>query len=67
MKVATDLRAKAVCPLARQGKDGLDPDFVAAVRQVGRLLAQDERQRAFLLTLTKNQDDLKALRSRFCT
>ncbi len=65
VKVATDLRAKAVCPLSRQGKSALDPAFVSAVREAGRILSQDERQRAFLLHLTRQQDDLKALRSQF--
>lgn len=65
VKVATDLRAKTVCPLARQGKDALNPEFVAAVRQIGHILAEDEQQRAFLVQLTKNQDELKALRNQF--
>ncbi len=65
VKVATDFRAKTVCPLARQGKDALDPDFVSAVRQVGRILAEDDDQRAFLVTLTRQQDELKALRNQF--
>ena len=65
VKVATDHRAKTVCPLARQGKDALDPDFVAAVREVGRILAKDEAQRTFLLKLTAQQDELKALRNQF--
>ena len=65
VRVATDLRAKTVCPLARQGKDALDPDFVSAVRQVGRILAEDETQRAFLVKLTQQQDELKALRNQF--
>ena len=65
VKVATDFRAKTVCPLAQQGKDALDPDFVSAVREVGRILAEDEDQRAFLVKLTKNQDELKALRNQF--
>ena len=65
VKVATDLRAKAVCPLSRQGKDALAPEFVAAVRQVGRILAEDEAQRAFLMKLTAQQDELKALRNQF--
>lgn len=65
VKVATDLRAKAVCPLARQGKDALDPAFVAAVREVGRILAEDDVQRAFLARLTAQQDELKALRNQF--
>ena len=65
IKVATDLRAKTVCPLARQGKDALSPEFVAAVREVGRILAGDDEQRAFLIQLTKHQDELKALRNQF--
>jgi len=65
IKVATDQRARAVCPLAKQGKDALRPEFVAAVRQIGRLLAEDEEQRAFLLRLTEQQDDLKRLRTLF--
>ena len=65
IKVATDLRARPVCPLARQGKDALDPAFVAAVREVGRILAQDETQLAFLINLTRQQDELKALRNQF--
>lgn len=65
VKVATDQRAKAVCPLSRQGKEALAPEFVAAVRQVGQLLAEDDAQRAFLLRLTRQQDELKALRTQF--
>ena len=65
IKVATDLRAKPVCPLARQGKDALSPEFVAAVREAGRILAEDDAQRAFLVRLTQQQDELKALRNQF--
>lgn len=65
VKVATDQRAKPVCPLARQGKSGLQQTFVAAVRTCGQLLAKDETQRRFLLRLTAQQDDLRALRQRF--
>lgn len=65
VKVATDLRARTVCPLARQGKDALLPEFVAAVRKVGQLLAEDAEQREFLLFLTRTQDELKALRKQF--
>lgn len=64
-KVATDQRARTVCPLARQGKDALAPEFVSAVREVGRILAEDEAQRAFLIQLTRQQDELKSLRNQF--
>lgn len=65
VKVATDFRAKTVCPLARQGKDALAPEFVSAVREAGRILAEDDTQRAFLIKLTAHQDELKALRNQF--
>ena len=65
VKVAMDLRAKAVCPLARQGRSALREEFVQAVRQVGNLLCEDEEQRAFLLGLTRQQDELRALRRQF--
>ena len=65
INVATDLRAKGVCPLARMGKDALDPAFVEAVREVGRILVEDEAQRTFLERLTAQQDELKALRNQF--
>lgn len=65
VKVATDLRARTVCPLAKQGKDALLPDFVQAVRQAGRILAADDEQRTFLAQLTGQQDELKALRKQF--
>ena len=65
VKVATDLRARPVCPLARQGRDALLPEFVQAVREAGRLLAGDETQRPFLEKLTAQQDELKALQRSF--
>ncbi len=65
VKVATDLRARAVCPLARQGKDALLPEFVQAVRETGRILAADDTQRTFLARLTTQQDELKAIRNAF--
>lgn len=60
--VVTDARAAGTCPLKR---DDLSPEFVAAVKQVGELLAQDPEQAAFLARLTAIHDELKALRRRF--
>ena len=65
VKVATDLRARTVCPLARQGKDALSAEFVEAVRRAGQILAEDENQRPFLEMLTAQQDELKTLRCSF--
>ena len=65
VKVAMDARAKAACPLAAQGVRGLSESFVEAVRQAGQTLMEDEGQRAFLLRLTREQDDLRALQKRF--
>ena len=60
--VRTDERARAVCPLARGGKRSMDPVFVDAVRRCGELLAEDAEQKAFLLRLAEEQEELKALR-----
>lgn len=65
VKVAVDLRAKAVCPLAQQGRSAMSDTFIAAVRQAGRILAEDEAHRAFLTQLTREQDELRALRQHF--
>lgn len=65
VKVAVDLRARPVCPLAQQGPSAMTEAFVEAVRGVGQLLAEDPAQRAFLQRLTDQQDDLRALRRRF--
>ena len=64
IRAATDLRAKAVCPLARQGIRAVDPAFADAVRTAGRILAADEKQRRFLEILTAEQDELRQLRDR---
>ena len=41
VRVVTDLRAKAICPLARQGRSAMDPAFIEAVREAGELLNGD--------------------------
>ena len=65
IRVVTDLRAKAVCPLARQGKSAMDPAFIDAVRKAGELLAQSDEQAMFLDLLAEEQEQLKELRKRF--
>ena len=65
IRVETDLRARAVCPLARQGKDALLPAFIEAVRQAGTLLMEDPEQRAFLERLSLGQEELRALKRAF--
>ena len=64
IKTAADQRARAVCPLLRQGIRGTDPAFRDAVREAGRILAEDPEQREFLEMLTAEQDELKALREK---
>ena len=64
IKIAADQRARAVCPLLRQGIRGTDPAFRDAVREAGRILAEDPEQREFLEMLTAEQDELKALREK---
>ena len=65
IRVVTDLRARAVCPLARQGKSALDPEFSDAGREAGELLAQSEEQALFLEVLEAEQEELKSLRKAF--
>ena len=65
IRVVTDLRAKAVCPLAGQGKTAMDPAFIEAVRETGEMLMRDEKQAAFLRALAEEQAELKELRKQF--
>ena len=65
IRVVTDLRAKAVCPLARQGKSAMDPAFTEAVREAGEILARSEEQAVFLDMLEEEQAELKEMRDRF--
>ena len=60
--VRTDERSRAVCPLARQGKKGMDPAFAEAVRKAGEILSQDAKQRDFLSRLAEEQEELRELR-----
>lgn len=46
--VRMDARARAVCPLARSGLKGLDPEFVRGAAEAVRLLAEDPEGEAFL-------------------
>lgn len=65
IRVVTDRRAQAVCPLARQGKNALDPAFIDAVREAGELLAESDGQAVFLDHLEEEQEELKELRNQF--
>ena len=56
-------RARAVCPLRRVS--GCREDFTEAVRETGRLLAEDPEGRGFLERLTREQDALRALQKEF--
>ena len=64
VRAVTDLRAKAVCPLARQGKSAMDPAFADAVREAGEILAAEDEQAVFLEMLEEEQIELKELRNR---
>ena len=46
--VRMDARARAMCPLVSSGIGGLNPDFVKAVRDALRLIAEDPEGDAFL-------------------
>lgn len=61
IRVLTDLRARAVCPLARQGKSAMDPAFIDAVRETGQILAESEEQVMFLDLLAQEQEEFREL------
>ena len=61
IRVVTDRRARAVCPLARQGRSAMDPAFIEAVREAGGILAAAEEQAAFLRLLAEEQEEMKQL------
>ena len=46
--VRMDARARAMCPLTQSGINGLNPDFVKAVRDALRIIAEDPEGDAFL-------------------
>ena len=46
--VHMDARARAMCPLTQSGINGLNPDFVKAVRDALRIVAEDPEGDAFL-------------------
>jgi len=46
--VRMDVRARAMCPLAPHGPGGLDPEFVRAVRDALRIVAETPEGDAFL-------------------
>ena len=60
--VMTDLRARSVCPLARQGLSAMDPAFREAVREAGECLRGEETQAAFLQALAEEQEEIRRLR-----
>ena len=65
IRVVVDLRARAVCPLARQGKEAMDPAFIDAVREAGEILAAQDEQAVFLDLLAEEQEQLRELRKKF--
>ena len=65
IRVVTDLRARPVCPLARQGKSAMDPAFIDAVREAGKILAEDGEQAVFLDLLEEEQEDIREIRKQF--
>lgn len=65
VRVAMDARARAVCPLYAQGVHALSEDLIEAMRHAGQLLAEDSETRDFLMRLTREQDELRALQRQF--
>lgn len=58
IRAVYDPRAWRICPLVReQRRVALDRDFVRSVRTVGRLIAQEEEGRRFLLAQAEEIDE----------
>ena len=62
IRAEMDERAQPVCPLMRYGRDGLLASFVEGVEAVGSGLWEDAAQAEFIMRLTEEQDQLRALR-----
>lgn len=61
-----DLRGRSLCPLVRRMQPyDLEPDFVASVRTVIRLLTADPETRYFMSLLSRIQDETASLFTRF--
>lgn len=54
-----DRRGWAVCPLMEYGKSGLDPAFISAVTEAGRLLYAFPEHKAFLDAIHRYNEQLK--------
>ena len=61
IRVRTDLRARAVCPLAKQGLSAMDPDFREAVRAAGEALSASPRQAEMMEKLRMEQEELRSI------
>ena len=59
--VRMDRRGWAVCPLMENGKSGLNPEFVAAVKRAGEILYASPDHAAFLEAIHAYNEKLKAL------
>lgn len=57
--VRMDVRARPMCPLVRSGINGLNPDFVRAVRDAIRIIAESEEGEAFLERWVKLEEEYR--------
>ena len=63
VRAVPDARGFAVCPLARRfGSVRFDPDFICAVEEAGRLLAEDPACSAFMEEITGEIGEIEVLR-----
>ncbi len=65
IQVRVDLRAAAVCPLARQGLSAMDPVFREAVRQAGERMMSSPRLADTLREWTEEQAELREIRRKW--
>ncbi|MGI6239086.1 MAG: hypothetical protein ACOYI5_05605 [Christensenellales bacterium] len=61
-KVRMDARARSLCPLARSGVRGLQPEFARAVTRAMRIIAADPAGEAFLHGWQAVEEPFRAFR-----
>lgn len=61
LQIRVDIRAKAVCPLAQQGRRALNIDFIQKVRAAIQILIEDPDIKEFIRELSILLDDYERL------
>jgi len=61
LQIRMDIRAKPICPLAQQGRQALNPEFIQKVRAASQILMTDPDIKDFIKELSAVLDDYEKL------